>query len=622
MDGEALPRADRSAPAPEREQLRFLACGSVDDGKSTLIGRLLFEAGQVHEDHLAALTRDSARFGTTGDAPDYALLLDGLEAEREQGITIDVAYRYFASQRRSFIVADTPGHEQYTRNMATGASTCDLAVILVDAIKGLSPQTERHSRIVSLFGIRQVILAVNKMDLVGGDQAVFETIRQAYADFAKGLDFESVVAIPLSARNGDNITRRTELTPWYDGPTVLEALESAGTVTSAVHRPFRFVVQYVNRPNASFRGYAGTVASGRVRAGDRLVVSPSGRPATVSRIVSWEGDRPSAVAGDPVTLVLAEEVDVARGDVLAHPYDRPAAVDRFAGRILWMDETPLDPSRGYLIRIGAHVGPARIAVRDPADQTGGRLPLNAIADVAVTLPSPVAFDPFSADPATGAFILIDRETNATVAAGVGQEVLGQAANIHLVSSQVDTRERERLNGHGGGAVWLTGLSGAGKSTVAGAVERALHARGVRSVVLDGDNLRHGLNRDLGFSTEDRAENVRRAGEVARLFTDAGVVALCALISPSRAEREAVRDRFGDSRVFLEVFVDAPLPVCRARDPKGLYAKAASGEISNLTGVGSAYEAPTSPALTLDTHALTPEQAAAKIITLLEQAGVI
>ncbi|MFC5345554.1 adenylyl-sulfate kinase [Brevundimonas staleyi] len=627
MDGVAFRLPSPGPAEAERGLLRFLTCGSVDDGKSTLIGRLLFETGQVRDDHLATLERDSPRFGTTGAAPDYALLLDGLEAEREQGITIDVAYRYFSSARRSFIVADTPGHAQYTRNMATGASTSDLAVILVDATRGITDQTERHSRIVSLFGIRQVILAVNKMDRVGGSQATFDAIETAYRAFARDLGFEALTVIPLSARDGDNLTTRSRLTPWFAGPTLLEALDRARTdVDLALERPFRFPVQWVNRPDAGFRGYAGTVASGRVRAGDRVVVGPSGQVATIDRIVTWEGDQPSARAGDAVTLVLAEAVDVSRGDVLAHPHDRPASVERFVGRLLWMDETPLDPARSYLLRLGTRTVAARVRVLDAASDgtapvEGVTLAMNAIARVALTLSSPVAFDPFASDPLTGGFILIDRETHATVAAGTALHPLDQPADIHVASGAVDRRQRERLNGHRGAVVWFTGLSGSGKSTLAVEVERCLHGRGIRTVLLDGDNLRHGLNRDLGFSEDDRAENIRRAGEVARLFAETGVVTLCAFISPRQAQRDAVRTRM-DEGLFLEVFVDAPVALCRARDPKGLYAKADRRAITGLTGVDAPYEPPVSPDLTLSTEIDPVERCAARVIARLEAEGVI
>jgi len=618
-------------PAPEaaqRDLLRFLTCGSVDDGKSTLIGRLLFETGQVHEDQLAVLAKDSRRFGTDGEATDYALLLDGLEAEREQGITIDVAYRYFASPRRSFIVADAPGHEQYTRNMATGASNCDLAVILVDASKGLTDQTRRHSRICSLFGIRQVIVAVNKIDRIAGDEAAFRAIEADYAAFARELDFQSITTIPLSARHGDNLVAPSPLTPWYDGPTLLQALETAETVAEAEGRPFRFPVQYVNRPDASFRGYAGTVASGQVKAGDRIVVAPSGRTASIARIVTWDGDQPSARAGDAVTLVLSQEVDIARGDVLAHPHDRPAAVDRFAAHVLWMDETPLDPQRSYLLRIGTKLLPVRVSAPQSASDAAGSAPdhaatleMNGIGQCVLTVTSPIAFDAFRDEPALGAFVLIDRQTNATVAAGTALHPVDQVANIHLTNAAVERRDHERQNGHRGGAVWLTGLSGSGKSTIAKEVERRLHARGIRTTLLDGDNLRHGLNRDLGFSDADRAENVRRAGEVAKLFAESGVIALCALISPARAQREALRERFGDL-AFVEVYVDADIEVCRARDTKGLYARAAAGELKGMTGVDSPYDVPEKPDLVISSQSTTADEAATKVIDHLIQKGLL
>lgn len=618
MDGELVPLS-RDIPDPAtRDHLRFLTCGSVDDGKSTLIGRLLHDTGQLADDQLAALERDSRRFGTTGEELDFALLLDGLEAEREQGITIDVAHSYFSTPRRNFIVADTPGHEQYTRNMATGASGCDAAVILVDATRGLTAQTERHSRIVSLFGIRHVILAVNKIDLVDDARPVFEAIATAYGAFSADLAFRSVTALPLSARQGDNVVRRGPRLSWFNGPTLIEALEGLPVEDDRLSRPFRFLVQYVNRPDHAFRGCAGTVASGRVRAGDPIVVSPSGRAATVSRIVTWEGDRASAEAGDAVTLVLKEAVDVARGDVLALPHARPASVERFSASLLWMDDRPFTPDRAYRIRIGGRTSPVRIVLAEPG-ATG--LDLNDIALAELTLPVPVAFDPFTDDPAMGGLVLIDRETGAVAAAGVARTALGQAGHIFPTAETVSRCDRSRLNGHEGGAIWLTGLPGSGKSTVATAVERKLHARDIRTVLLDGDNLRHGLNRDLGFSPEDRAENVRRAGEVARLFADNSLISLCALVSPSLAARQAVRERFPASG-FLEVFIDAPLDACRARDPKGLYARAEAGLIPDLTGAGASYEPPTDADLVLDTLALSAETAADRIIALLENRGWI
>ncbi|WP_298744012.1 adenylyl-sulfate kinase [uncultured Brevundimonas sp.] len=616
MDGEVV-ALSRVIPDPAaRDHLRFLTCGSVDDGKSTLIGRLLYDTGQVADDQLAALERDSRRFGAAGDDLDFALLLDGLEAEREQGITIDVAHRYFSTARRNFIVADTPGHEQYTRNMATGASGCDAAVILVDATRGLTAQTERHSRIVSLFGIRHVILAVNKIDLVDYDPSVFDALASGYAAFAAGLAFRSVAAVPISARQGDNVVRRGPRLPWFGGPTLIDALEGLPVEDNRLSRPFRFLVQYVNRPDHAFRGYAGTVASGRLRAGDQVVVSPSGKAATVSRIVTWEGDRTSAEAGDAVTLVLKEEVDVARGDVLALPHARPASVERFSASLLWMDDRPFTRDRAYRIRIGGRTAPVRVQLTEPEAGAAAGLDLNEIAAAELTLSSPIAFDPFADDPAMGGFVLIDRETGAVAAAGVARAALGQAGHIYPTAEAVSRRDRSRLNGHEGGAIWLTGLPGSGKSTIATALELKLHARGIRTVLLDGDNLRHGLNRDLGFSPEDRAENVRRAGEVARLFVEGGVISLCAFVSPGIAARQAVRERMPPNG-FLEVFVDAPLGACRARDPKGLYARADAGGIADLTGVGSPYEPPSDPDLVLDTLAFGPETAADRIIALLE-----
>lgn len=614
MDGAATafpPQGQRA----ERDLLRFLTCGSVDDGKSTLIGRLLFETGQVPQDQLATLERDSRRFGTDGANLDYALLLDGLEAEREQGITIDVAYRYMSTSRRSFIVADTPGHEQYTRNMATGASTCDAAVVLVDAVKGVTAQTARHSRIVALFGIRHVILAVNKIDLVADDAAVFERTRDAYADLVADLGFRSVTAIPVSARRGDNLTARSAATPWYDGPSLIEALEDLPVAETGVARSFRLSVQYVNRPHADFRGYAGTIASGEVRVGDSLAVCPGGQTATLARILSGDREVSTARAGDAVTLVLAENVDVARGDVLAPAEDRPAASDRLDVRLLWMGDQPLETAGRYQVKLGTRTLPARLAL---SEATVALVP-NEVADGRLILPSPVAVDVFHQDPAQGAFVLIDRASGVTVAAGVVIGVSGQAAHIHQSPAAVSREAHELLNGHSGGVVWLTGLSGAGKSTVAQALQQSLHGRGCRTVLLDGDNLRHSLNRDLGFSDADRAENVRRTGEAARLFVDAGVIAICALISPRQADRDAVRARFEDGR-FVEVFVDASLESCRARDPKGLYARASAGAITDLTGVAAPYETPSAPDLTVATEQMSPSLAADAVRRILEERG--
>lgn len=614
MDG-AVTAFPPQVQRAERDLLRFLTCGSVDDGKSTLIGRLLFETGQVPEDQLVTLERDSRRFGTDGANLDYALLLDGLEAEREQGITIDVAYRYMSTPRRSFIVADTPGHEQYTRNMATGASTCDAAVVLVDAVKGVTAQTARHSRIVALFGIRHVILAVNKIDLVADDPSVFERIRVEYAALVADLGFRSVTAIPVSARRGDNLTTRSAATPWYDGPSLIEALEDLPVAETGVARSFRLSVQYVNRPHADFRGYAGTIASGEVRVGDALAVCPGGQTATLARILSGDREVSTARAGDAVTLVLAEAVDVARGDVLAPVDDRPAASDRLDVRLLWMGEQPFDPGRRYQVKLGARTLPARLTLADAM----AALTPNELADGWLTLPSPAAVDPFRQDPTQGAFVLIDRASGVTVAAGVVTGLSGQADHIHQSPAAVSREAHERLSGHRGGVVWLTGLSGAGKSTVAQALQQSLHGRGCRTVLLDGDNLRHGLNRDLGFSDADRAENVRRTGEAARLFADTGVIAICALISPRQADRDAVRVLFDDEG-FVEVFVQASLESCRARDPKGLYARASAGMIADFTGVAAPYETPTAPDLTVATEQLSPSLAADAVRRLLEERG--
>ncbi|MFK0299356.1 adenylyl-sulfate kinase [Brevundimonas sp. NPDC090276] len=614
MDG-AVTAFPLQTQRAERGLLRFLTCGSVDDGKSTLIGRLLFETGQVPEDQLATLERDSLRFGTDGANLDYALLLDGLEAEREQGITIDVAYRYMSTARRSFIVADTPGHEQYTRNMATGASTCDAAVVLVDAVKGVTAQTARHSRIVALFGIRHVIVAVNKIDLVAEEPSAFGHIREAYAELVSDLGFRSVTAIPVSARRGDNLTTLSAATPWYDGPSLIQALEDLPVAETGASRPFRLSVQYVNRPHADFRGYAGTIASGEVRVGDALAVCPGGQTATLARILSGDVEVAVARAGDAVTLVLAEDVDVARGDVLAPVDDRPAASDQLDVRLLWMGDQAFEPSSRYQVKLGTRTLPARLTLSD-ATVT---LTPNEVADGCLTLPSPVAVDAFHRDPAQGAFVLIDRASGVTVAAGVVTGVSSQAANIHQSPTAVSREAHELLNGHRGGVVWLTGLSGAGKSTVAQALQQSLHGRGCRTVLLDGDNLRHGLNRDLGFSDADRAENVRRTGEAARLFAEAGVIAICALISPRQADRDAVRALF-DGDGFVEVFVEASLESCRARDPKGLYARASAGVITDFTGIAAPYETPTAPDLMVATEQLSPSRAADAVRRLLEERG--
>jgi bifunctional enzyme CysN/CysC len=588
-----------------RDLLRFLTCGSVDDGKSTLIGRILFDAGVVPEDQLAALERDSRRFGTTGDNVDVALLLDGLDAERQQGITIDVAYRYFSSAKRAFIVADTPGHEQFTRNMATGASNCALAVILVDARKGVLAQTRRHSYICALLGIRHVVVAINKMDLVGFDPAVFEFIGAAYQQFAAPLGFKSVALIPLAARDGDNVVHRSLNMPWYSGPTLLDYLEHVDVHDDTITQPFRFPVQYVLRPDLDFRGFSGTIASGAVAVGDGVVVAASGKASTIARIVTFDGDLPRAEAGQAVTLVLADELDIIRGDILAAPRDRPEVADQFAAHLVWMSEQPLLPGRGYLLMCGTRTVPAqvtqlkhRIDITDLSEKPARTLELNGIGVCNIVTDAPLVFDAYAANPRTGAFILIDRVTHATAAAGMIDFALRRATNIHHQSHSIGKADRARSLRQKPQILWFTGLSGSGKSTIADLVEKELHRRGIHATLLDGDNIRHGLNRDLGFSDADRVENIRRVGEVAKLMLDAGLVVICCFISPFAAERKMVRDLVGGDE-FTEIFVDTPLEECIRRDPKGLYAKALAGKIPNFTGIGSPYEGPEAPELRLD-----------------------
>ncbi len=608
--------------------LRFLTCGSVDDGKSTLIGRLLYDTKLIFEDQLAALERDSKRHGTVGEDIDFALLVDGLEAERQQGITIDVAYRFFTTEKRSFIVADTPGHEQYTRNMATGASNCELAVILVDARKGVLTQTKRHSYICSLLGVKHVVVAVNKIDLMAYDEGVFHRIVADYRAFAETLGFTTLTPIPMSARFGDNVTMRSEHMPWYSGPTLLEHLEAIDVESVEAAKPFRFPVQWVNRPNLDFRGFSGTVATGVIRQGDKIVVAGSGRDSKVARIVTYDGDLPEARAGDAVTITLEDEVDIARGDLLVEPTARPEVADQFAAHILWMAEEPLLPGRSYLIRIGMQYVPVRITALkhkvdvDSLEHLAGRtLALNEIGFCNLSTGRPIAFDPYADNRETGAFILIDRYTNATVGAGMISFGLRRASNIHQHANLIGRAEREKLNGHRPAVLWFTGLSGSGKSTIANLVERQLYEHGVRTFLLDGDNVRHGLNRDLGFADADRVENIRRVGEVAKLFVDAGLVVLCSFISPFRAERGMVRELLPEGD-FVEIFVDTPIEDCIKRDPKGLYAKALKGEIANFTGVTSPYEPPEAPELVLRTEDLTAAAAADRVIEDLKIRGLI
>ncbi|GBD48597.1 sulfate adenylyltransferase subunit CysN [Methylopila sp. Yamaguchi] len=619
---------DYLAAQERKGLLRFLTCGSVDDGKSTLIGRLLYDTKLIFEDQLAALERDSRRHGTTGEDIDLALLVDGLEAEREQGITIDVAYRFFTTDKRKFIVADTPGHEQYTRNMATGASTADVAVLLVDARHGVAVQTRRHAFIASLLGIRHAVLAVNKIDLVDFDQGRFEEIRAEFESFAKGLKFDTLVSIPLSARYGHNVLGRSDQMPWYGGPTLVEHLETVQIEDRVSAQPFRMPVQWVNRPNLNFRGFSGTIASGAVRVGDSVASAVSGRTSTVARIVTMDGDLPEAGAGDAVTLTLADEIDVSRGDLLAAAEARPDVADQFSAHLVWMSDAPLFPGRPYLLKIGAKSITAsvteikhKIDVNSFEHLAAKELHLNEIGVVNVSLAAPVAFDPYELNRDTGAFIIIDRQTNATVGAGMIDFALRRATNIHWQALDVDKASRAALKGQKPAILWFTGLSGAGKSTVANLVEKRLHAMGRHTYVLDGDNVRHGLNRDLGFTDADRVENIRRVAEAAKLFVDAGLIVLVSFISPFRAERRMARDLV-EADEFLEVFVDTPIDVCRTRDPKGLYAKADAGQIKNFTGVDSAYETPEHPEIHLDTVAATPEQMADEVIGELKARGLI
>ncbi len=608
--------------------LRFITCGSVDDGKSTLIGRLLYESQMVFEDTLAALTADSRTMGTQGGELDLALLVDGLAAEREQGITIDVAYRFFSTQKRKFIVADTPGHEQYTRNMVTGASTADLAIILIDARRGVLTQTRRHSYLVSLLGITKVVLAVNKVDAVDYSQEVVEAIDADYRAFAAGIGLTDITTIPTSALKGDNILTHSPNTPWYTGPTLLGHLESVEVEDALQHQPFRLPVQWVSRPDLNFRGFAGQVAAGTVRPGDPVRVLPSGRVSTVARIVTFDGDLPEAVAGQSVTLTLTDEVDVSRGDVLATADSPPEVASEFVATLVWMTEDALQPGRPYLLKTGARTVTATISapahkvdVNTMAQEPAETLQLNEIGEVTLRLDRAVPFDPYVVNRDLGGFIIIDRLTNNTVGAGMLRKASRKADNVHWQALDVTKAAHTTLKGHRPAVVWFTGLPSAGKSTIANLVERQLHAQGRHTYLLDGDNVRHGLNKDLGFTAEDRVENIRRVGEVARLMADAGLIVLVTLVSPYRADRDQVRARLDDGE-FFEVFVDAPLSVVQDRDPKGLYRKAAAGQATNVTGVDAPYEQPLTPELHLLTDQSPAEESARKVIALLSDKGIL
>jgi len=611
----------------EKDMLRFITCGSVDDGKSTLIGRLLWDSKLIFEDQLASLESDSKRTGTQGDDIDFALLLDGLQAEQEQGITIDVAYRFFATDKRKFIVADTPGHEQYTRNMATGASNADVAVILVDARKGLLTQTRRHSYIVSLVGIKKVVLAVNKMDLVDYDQDTFEAIKSDYELFAKDLGFEDITAIPMSALKGENLIKSEGNTDWYAGPTLIEHLETVEVISSAADKPFRMAVQWVNRPNLDFRGFSGTISSGTVKPGDEIVVSASGQTSKVARIVTFDGDLERAGPGQAVTLTLEDEIDISRGDMLADAQNRPDCTDQFEAKLIWMHDEPLLPSRNYLMKIGTSTVSAQVSdlkckvnVNTLEHVAGKTLELNEVGICNFSLDRSLPFDSYLDNPRTGNFILIDRFTNATVGAGMIDFALRRATNIHWQALDIHKEARADLKGQKPVILWFTGLSGSGKSTIANLVEKKLHFMGRHTYTLDGDNVRHGLNRDLGFTDADRVENIRRVGETARLMLDSGLITLVSFISPFISERRMAREMV-EADEFIEVFVDTSLEECERRDVKGLYAKARAGEIKNFTGIDSAYEAPERADIHIDGDKVSPEQAAEQIVATLQAKGL-
>ncbi|APG88694.1 bifunctional enzyme NodQ (plasmid) [Sinorhizobium americanum CCGM7] len=624
---QSVPPHDLAAHLAEHDGksvLRFITCGSVDDGKSTLIGRLLVDAKLIFEDQLANLGRVGSSGGANGQEVDLALLLDGLEAEREQGITIDVAYRYFATAKRKFIVADTPGHEEYTRNMVTGASTAELAVILVNSRQGLLQQTRRHSYIASLLGIRHVVLAVNKIDLVEFRQQVFDEIARDYEAFAKTLGFVSIQPIPISARFGDNVISASQNTPWYEGPALLDYLETVQLDPPEAERPFRLPVQLVTRPNADFRGYAGQIASGRISVGDPVVVAKSGQRSTVKAIVTFDGDLASAVEGEPVTLVLADEVDASRGDMLVAPASRPFVADQFQAHVIWFDSNPMLPGRSYILRtetdsVGATVTALKhqVNINSFGREAAKALQMNEVGVCNISTQAPIVFDAYKESRTTGNFVFVDRVTNATVGAGMIDFPLRRADNVHWQATDVNKGARAAMKSQRPAVLWFTGLSGSGKSTIANALDRMLHARGKHTYMLDGDNVRHGLNRDLGFTEADRVENIRRVAEVAKLMADAGLIVLVSFISPFRGERRMARELMEEGE-FIEIFVDTPLEECARRDPKGLYQKALAGKIANFTGVSSPYEAPENPELHLKTVEEEPVALALKIEAFLDR----
>ncbi len=626
LDTKAL--VEYLATHEKKDLLRFLTCGSVDDGKSTLIGRLLYDTKLIFEDQLASIEKDSKKHGTVGDDIDLALLVDGLQAEREQGITIDVAYRFFTTDKRKFIVADTPGHEQYTRNMATGASNSDLAVILIDARKGILTQTRRHSFIVSLLGIKHVVLAINKIDLMDYSQDVFNEIVADYQAFAADFGFETMQAIPMSARYGDNVLSRSDKLPWYKGPTLVEHLETVQIDQDLSAKPFRLQVQWVNRPDLNFRGFSGTISSGAVRPGDQVLVAKSGKSSTVKSIVTYDGDLPVAAAGQAITLTLEDEIDISRGDVLSAIDARPEVSDQFQARLIWMSEQELIPGRTLLVKIGARTVSASVTeikyqtdVNTFAHIAAKTLKLNEVAVVNIALQEPVAFDPYTENHEMGAFIVIDRVSNLTLGAGMIEHGLRRATNVHWQALDVNKATRAGAKNQKPVVLWFTGLSGAGKSTIANLVEKKLLSLSHHTYLLDGDNVRHGLNKDLGFTDANRVENIRRVAEVSKLMVDAGLVTLVSFISPFRAERQMARELLGQGE-FIEIYVSTPLDVVEKRDVKGLYAKARAGEIRNFTGIDSPYEAPESPELTLDTTTQTPDRLAETVVTYMQQNGYL
>ncbi len=612
----------------KKSMLRFITCGSVDDGKSTLIGRLLYESKLVFEDHMAALEADSKKVGTQGGDLDFALLVDGLAAEREQGITIDVAYRFFSTERRKFIVADTPGHEQYTRNMVTGASTAELAVVMIDARKGVLTQTRRHSYLVSLLGIRKIVLAINKLDLVDYSKKVYDDIETEYRAFAAEIGLTDIQCIPMSALKGDNIVEPSPHTPWYHGPTLVAHLETVEIEDALQHSPFRMPVQWVNRPDLDFRGFSGQILSGIIRPGDRIRVLPSGQESDVERIVTFSGDLDEAFAGQSVTLTLTDEIDISRGDVISISNNPPAVADQFEAHIVWMAEHEMLPGRPYLAKIGTRT--VGITVTHPKykvnvntlEHTATKtLALNEIGVCNISFDRPVAFDAYRDNRDMGGFVIIDRMTNTTVGAGMIDFALRRADNVHWQAIEVNKEAHASMKGQKPGVVWFTGLSGSGKSTIANIVERKLHQMGRHTYMLDGDNVRHGLNRDLGFTEEDRVENIRRVAEVSGLMVDAGLIVLVSFISPFRAERRLARERLAEGE-FIEVFVDTPIEVAEQRDPKGLYKKARQGELKNFTGIDSPYERPEKPEIRIDSTVTSAEEAADIVIAHLRDSGFL